>query len=133
MRRSRPRPPADPVALARAVGLVRVAIGVGLVVAPSLWSRLLGGVPPRQDAVAAARIAGARDLGMGLGAVLAAREGATPELRRWVGASALADAVDAFAVARSDTFRALPRWAAVGAGTTATALGLLARRHLPES
>jgi hypothetical protein len=116
----------DPVALARLIAAGRVAIGLGLVAVPGLFSRVVGGVEPREDAVALARIAGARDLGMGVGALLAARGGATPELRRWVAASAFADAVDAVAIARSRSFPLLPRLAAVSAGAAAALLGALA-------
>lgn len=121
----------DPVAVSRLIALGRVGIGVALVVAPGLFPRLVAGTTPREDAIAMTRIAGARDLGMGLGAALAARGGASPELRRWVAASALADAVDALAIARSGSFRPVPRLLAAAAGGSAAVLGLLAVRRLP--
>jgi hypothetical protein len=121
----------DAVALGRLIAAGRVAIGATLVLAPSVFPRLVAGSAVRQDVIALARIAGARDLSMGVGALLAARHDATPELRRWVAASAFADAVDAVAVARSDGFRPLARLAAVAAGTSAAVLGALVSRALP--
>jgi hypothetical protein len=122
----------DPVALARGIAYGRIAIGLALVAAPSLWSRVVAGTPPRQDALAAARIAGARDLGMGIGTALAARRGTPAELRRWVDASALADGIDALTFLRSTSFPLLPRLAALTAVTSATVAGVLVRRALPR-
>jgi hypothetical protein len=122
---------ADPVQLGRLIAAGRVAIGIALVAAPGLFPRLVAGTGSRQDVLALARIAGARDLGMGVGTLLAARHGATPELRRWMAASAFADGVDALAIARSSTFLGLPRLASVAAGTSAAVLGAVVCRQLP--
>ncbi len=130
--RSTPPAAADPVAIARGIAVGRIAVGIVLVVLPSVFSRVIAGVPPRQDATAAARIAGARDLGLGIGTVLAARQGGTPELRRWVEASALADGIDVLAFLRSGSFRRLPRLGSILAATGATVAGGVAARQLPR-
>lgn len=121
----------DPVALSRALGLLRVGIGVGLLAFPGLFPRVLAGAAPRDDVTAAARIAGARDLGMGLGALAAAQGGPSAELRRWAAASAVADALDAVAMARARSLRAVPRRLAMTAGLGAALVGVVAVRRLP--
>lgn len=128
----RPAPGPHAVRLARVIGAARIGIGVVAVLAPSIFPRLLVGVAPRQDVTVPVRILGARDLALGVGAVLAAREGATAELRRWVEASAFADAVDAFAFLRAGTFPALPRTASVLAAGGATLIGGGVARQLPR-
>jgi hypothetical protein len=120
------------VRIAQLIGGARIAVGVVAVLAPSAFPRYLARVAPRHEVTVPVRILGARDLALGMGAVLAAREGATPELRRWVEASALADAVDALAFVRAGTFPALPRAAAIVAATGATVLGGGAARQLPR-
>lgn len=77
----------------------RVAIGVVATLAPAVGARFqFGSAPPAQ--VVTVRMLGARDLGLGLGALLAMRHGGGA-LRTWVQAGALADAVDAWAFARA--------------------------------
>jgi hypothetical protein len=82
----------------RGIALARVAIGVGATLAPRLVSRVqFGATSPGQTI--AVRMLGARDLALGLGALLAARHGSNG-LRGWVEAGALADGVDALAFVR---------------------------------
>lgn len=85
--------------LIRGIALARVAIGVVATVAPAAASRFqFGSAPPAQAMTV--RMLGARDLGLGLGALLAARHDSTA-LRGWADAGALADAADAAAFLRS--------------------------------
>lgn len=91
----------DPLAhfAARGIALARVAIGVGATLAPGVVSRLQFGTktPAGQIVV---RMLGARDLALGVGALLAARHG-SPGLRGWVEAGGFADGVDAVAFLRA--------------------------------
>ncbi|HSK97578.1 MAG TPA: hypothetical protein VK891_13240 [Euzebyales bacterium] len=83
--------------LVRTVAVGRIAIGVVATVAPTAAGRFqFGSAPPAQTL--AIRMLGARDLGLGLGALLAARHGSAA-VRGWAEAGALADAVDAVALA----------------------------------
>lgn len=82
----------------RAIALTRVAIGVGATLTPRLVSRVqFGTTSPAQTITV--RMLGARDLALGIGALLAARHGSSG-LRGWAEAGALADAVDALAFLR---------------------------------
>jgi hypothetical protein len=122
----------DPREVALAIGVVRVGIGVVLVVAPGLFSRILGGVEPREDAIVAARIAGARDVGVGVGVIAAVRDGTDDEVRRWAVASAIADGLDAFSSARGRRLRPLPRVASMTSGLAAAIVGCATARALAE-
>lgn len=83
----------------RGIALARVAIGVGATLAPRLVSRVQFGTTSPAQAVTV-RMLGARDLALGVGALLAAHHGSSG-LRGWVEAGVLADAVDAFAFLRA--------------------------------
>lgn len=83
---------------ARGIAAARVAIGIGATLTPGLVSRLqFGSDTPSQRVTV--RMLGARDLALGVGALLAARHGSAG-LRGWVEAGALADGVDALAFLR---------------------------------
>ena len=84
---------------ARGIALARVAIGAGATLAPGLVSRLQFGTTTPAQTVAV-RMLGARDLALGIGALLATRHGPSG-LRGWVEAGAFADAVDALAFLRA--------------------------------
>ncbi len=112
---------------ARAVAAVRVALGVAALVRPRGAARPWVGPSAGQPAgTVLGRAAGARDLALGAGVLVAARQGPRAE-RTWVVAGAFCDAVDA-----STTFahwRRLPargRLLAGGAAVGATAVGALA-------
>lgn len=77
----------------------RIAIGVGATVAPSAGARFqFGAAPPALTMTV--RMLGARDLALGVGALIAMGHGGAP-LRLWTQAGVLADAVDALAFART--------------------------------
>lgn len=85
--------------LVRGIAVARIAIGVVATLAPAATARFqFGSAAPAQALTV--RMLGARDLGLGLGALSAARHG-NAALRGWAEAGALADAVDAAAFARS--------------------------------
>lgn len=79
----------------RGIAAARVALGIGATLAPGLVARLQFGTDTPSLRVTM-RMLGARDLALGVGALLAARHG-SKGLRGWVEAGALADGVDALA------------------------------------
>jgi hypothetical protein len=87
--------------VAHRVACARMAIGIAALLAPGMMARTMTG---RAGSVGAAslfaRMAGARDLGLGLGTAIAMDRHAP--VRGWLEASALADGIDvaAFLVAR---------------------------------
>ncbi len=104
----------DVPATVRAIGLGRIALGVGYVATPGLALRMWPGRPTTSDADGAllrmmARSTGGRDIGLGLGALLAQKHD-TP-VRGWLEAAMLADVADAIAIAIA--FRHLPRTKAI--------------------
>jgi hypothetical protein len=85
-----------PRELARSNGLGRSAIGVALVLAPGvLGKRWVGEDELTDGAKLFARALGARDLALGLGTLLAMKEGGPT--RGWLEGAALADVIDAAA------------------------------------
>jgi hypothetical protein len=80
---------AQPVARALAAG--RVGVGAALCAAPALATHWVGADGRRPGARTLTRALGARDAALGLG-TLAATD--TAELRHWLLASSLSDAVD---------------------------------------
>jgi hypothetical protein len=81
-----------------AVGLARgrVAIGVVALLAPAFVSRMMiGGDGSGGGTTMFARMVGARDLGLGLGLLIALHRGAP--VRGWLEASAVVDGIDAAA------------------------------------
>lgn len=112
----------DPVVLARGIGQARIAVGVAMLLAPrAITRRFLRAPDASPDALTAWRVAGVRDVALGLGTVLAARH-ASPALRGWVEAGALADAGDVYSFGRDTAFYPVLRaGAALSAGITAGA------------
>jgi hypothetical protein len=114
----------DPLLLARLQALGRIALGAGLVVAPSrLAGAWLGADAARPGTRVALAGLGARDLAIGVGAAWAL--GGGENARPWLLAGVVADAADlAATLARRDD---LPAFGVVAVGAIAacsTALGL---------
>ena len=117
----------DVRATAKAVALGRIGLGVSYLTAPGLALRLWPGRTSSSEADSAllklmARSTGGRDIGLGVGALLAMSHDAP--VRGWLEAGMLADAVDAVAIAVA--FRHLPRGKAVlmlGAALATAAVG----------
>ena len=111
---------------ARAVAALRVALGVAALVGPGTAARPWVGPSAGEPAgVVLGRAAGVRDLVLGAGVLLAARQGPRAE-RTWVAAGALCDAVDAattFAVWRR---LAVARPLVGGAAVAAALVGAVA-------
>jgi hypothetical protein len=102
----------------------RIAIGVMSLLAPGLVGRTMTGPDGATGATRLfARVAGARDLGLGLGVLLAMDRGAP--VRGWLEASAVVDGIDAgaFLLARrhirTNVLPAAVGLAAAGAGLSA--------------
>lgn len=122
----------DPVVVARSIGQGRIAIGVSMLLAPRAFTRrFLRGADASPDAVTAWRMAGARDVALGLGTLLAARH-ASPGLRGWVEASALADAGDVYAFGRDQAFYPVLRAGAALSAAVAAGLGVWTARRLRQ-
>jgi hypothetical protein len=114
---------------ARAVAGLRIVLGVTALVAPGVAARPWVGRSAAEPAgTVLGRAAGARDVALGAGALLAGRQGARAE-RTWVLAAAFCDVLDA-----TTTFahwRALPspgRLLVSGAAVGAAAVGAVAAR-----
>jgi hypothetical protein len=105
---------------------VRVVLGVSALVSP-LAARPWVGPSVREPAGAVlGRAAGARDLALGAGALLAARQGGRAE-RTWVAAGAFCDLVDAATtIAHRRRLPAAGRVLVSGAAVGAAAVGALA-------
>jgi len=115
----------------RAVAALRVVLGVAALVSPGLATRPWVGPSAGEPAgVVLGRAAGVRDLAMGAGVLLAARQGPQAE-RTWVAAGAFCDAVDAATTVAA--WRHLPagRLLVGGGAVGAAALGALALRTTP--
>lgn len=111
---------------ARGVAALRVALGMVALVSPGLAARPWVGPSAGEPAgVVLGRAAGARDLALGAGVLLAARQGPRAE-RTWVAAGAFCDALDAATTAAHWKHLAAGRVLVVGAAVTATAVGALA-------
>lgn len=113
-----------------AVGLAggRIAIGVGALVAPGLVGRTMTGRSGGATSLFV-RMLGARDLGLGLGVLMALDRGAP--VRGWLEASALVDGIDAAAslLARNHMRRSVVP-GAVGLATAGAVLGAWLSRQL---
>lgn len=122
----------DPLAdlAARGIAAARIGIGIGATFAPAVVSRLqFGGTTPGQTMTV--RMLGARDLALGIGALLAARHGSA-SLRGWVEAGGLADAIDALTFLRAGSDDARHRGLTVLAAGGAAIVSAWAARNLDD-
>jgi hypothetical protein len=85
----------DDAKLALTIARGRIAIGIAAVIVPGLASRALSGRKAEGIEPLLARMLGARDLTLGLGAVIALDRGAP--VRGWIEGAAVSDTVDAVA------------------------------------
>ena len=107
---------------------VRVALGLGLLGVPRVMEGWVGPAARWPEAKVLTRVAGARDVALGMGTVLALRDGSS--VRRWLQLAAAVDAADAVmslcAVRHLSPRRSLPV-AALAAGGAATGMWLAGR------
>ena len=126
-----------PASVVPALGITRLVIGAGMIVNPAGLGKALGLSEERaREAGWLARLAGAREIGIGLGTLAAWRSGAPTA--GWVAAQAISDGSDAVAfamVARRGAITAARGWGmglfalsgAVSEALTAVALRRSAR------
>ena len=108
----------------------RIAIGTAFILAPRLlWGRQVRDRTGLDTSILPLRMAGARDLTLGVGAVLAAKR-SPASLRGWLEAAALADGADAALFSTNKTLRAGPRWMSAVVAAGATVVGMRAARRL---
>jgi hypothetical protein len=116
--------------LARGLALNRISFGAGLMLAPGLYARSwVGSDAAGEDTTKVlARALGARDLALGVGGLLALRDGDTERARRWFAAQGVTDAVDLVATlaARELPLPARVFASAMAAGSTAIAAAYVA-------
>lgn len=119
----------DPMTLARGVAVARIAVGAALLLAPRRVTQpWLRRSRPAPDAVTAWRVAGSRDIALGVGTAMAVKHGSSG-LRGWLEAGALADGLDVLALLRDQSLHPAARTASlVPAAATAALSGYLARR-----
>lgn len=118
-----------PVTVGRLLGAARTAIGVAALAAPrAAVRRGLSAPGPSGEAVVAVRLAGGRDLALGLG-TLAACGGPAPSLAGWLAAGALVDVIDAAAHATAAPLRPGVRVGTPLVATAAAVMGLAAARR----
>ena len=119
----------DDAQLALTVARARIGIGLTLVIAPGISARMMSGRKATGIEPPLTRMLGARDLMLGLGAVIALDRGAP--VRGWIEASAGADVADSVAcvLARS---RMSPRAfsGTLGIASGAAVLGAYLSRRL---
>jgi hypothetical protein len=121
----------DDAKLALALARGRIVFGVVAVAAPGLTARLLGGRKASGIEPLLTRMLGARDLTLGLGAVIALDRGAP--VRGWIEGAAVSDAIDATAclLARKHMSRGGFKGTLVLASGSAALGAYLARRLDP--
>lgn len=91
-----------PSSVVPALGITRLVIGAGMIINPAGLGKALGLSDERaREAGWLARLAGAREIGIGLGTLAAWRSGAPTA--GWVAAQAISDGSDAVAFAVSAT------------------------------
>jgi hypothetical protein len=117
-----------PRRLALLVARARVGLGVGTLALPGTVSRASFGGDGRASR-AAARLAGGRDVALGLGAVTCLRE--QTQDAEWVGMGALVDGMDALVLLFTPRLPTRSRLIGLGAAACAVA-GLVAAQRLAE-
>lgn len=119
----------DPLTLARGVAVTRIALGAALLLAPRWVTQpWLQAARPAPDAATAWRVAGSRDIALGVGTVMATKHESSG-LRGWLEAGALADGLDVLSLLQDRSLHPAARTAClVPAAATAALSGYLARR-----
>src|SRR5215207_11711042 len=110
----------------------RIAVGAAFVLFPGLAGRAwIGSDAGRRPVKVLARAFGARDLAIGLGAVIALDRGAP--VRGWIEAGVLSDAIDtAASLLAGSSIPPAIRWPSVALGVSSAALGALLAPQVAE-
>jgi hypothetical protein len=117
-----------------AMGWLRTAVGIALIVAPAAPMRLSGQQEPTGADVLLMRTIGIRDLVLGLGTVAAARSNDARDARRWTTTALASDSLDTAASLAS--FRSIGKRDSVTAAVLALVFvcgDLAARRRVPAA
>jgi len=101
----------------QAMGWLRTAVGVALIVAPGVPMRLAGREEPTSASILLMRTIGIRDLVLGLGSVSASRSNDTTDGRRWTAMTLASDSLDT--VASLAAIRAIGTRDAIGSAALA--------------
>jgi hypothetical protein len=130
LRRTAAPPSTDAQNLAVTIAYTRVGIGAAMLLAPRLvWRPLAPAEKTLDISPTPLRMAAARDLALGAGAVLAAKRSAGA-LRGWTEAGVLADSVDAVLLVTDRRLRLLPRLAVAVLAAAAAVYGRQAASQL---
>jgi len=101
------------------MGLLRGAVGISLIAAPGMPTRLARRTEPTAAEVLLMRTIGIRDVVLGLGTVAAVRSGDVGDIRRWLAAGLASDSLDVAASVAS--MRAIGKRDSFGAAILALA------------
>ena len=101
------------------MGLLRCGVGALLVLAPKRFLQLSSRESPTGASVLLLRTIGIRDLVIGTGTLLGARQGGAAEHRRWTAIGAASDSLDV--VASVASWRAIGKKESLGATAAAAA------------
>lgn len=114
----------DRETLVLAMCAARIAIGVTALAAPPLMAGpWVGSGAKRMDVRLMARAAGGRDLALGIGTLLAKRDGDERALRHWLRMGVLSDSTDTLLTITS--YRRLPRFGRFGVLASAGSAALV--------
>jgi hypothetical protein len=118
----------------QAIGWLRAAVGVGLMVAPGVPMRLAGGPEPSGADLLLMRTIGIRDLVLGLGTVAAAASSDLTDVRRWTAVALASDSLDvAASLAGYRSIGKRDAWGAALLALTFACADLEGRRRLPAA
>jgi hypothetical protein len=121
----------DAAVIARLLAAGRLGVGLALLLAPGRSTTVWFGEDSDHESVRlATRALGAREVGLGLGAMSALREGRLAEARRWVTAGVAADAVDAVLTSGFSDRPGAKRGPVAAVATSAAVTGLWLRSRL---
>jgi len=101
------------------MGLLRGAVGISLIAAPGMPTRLARRTEPTAAEVLLMRTIGIRDVVLGVGTVAAVRSGDVGDIRRWLAAGLASDSLDVAASVAS--MRAIGKRDSFGAAILALA------------
>ncbi len=121
--------PTDPATIARLIAVGRIGVGVVALARPQVGGpAFTTGVVPAES-VDGWRMAGARDIALGVGALMAGRRG-EGRLRGWIEAGALADLADVAILGGSAGLRPVARLVGAGVALGAVVVGIGSSRQL---
>ena len=121
--------PTDPATLVRLVAAGRIGVGLVALARPQVGGAAFTSRVLPAEGVDGWRMAGARDVVLGVGALMAGRRGER-RLRGWAEAGALADLMDVAILSSSSGLRPAARVGGAEVALGATVVGFAAARQL---